>query len=344
MSTRATAFTAAMLVAAAAFAQATPAPAAPATPKAAQPAQAPVTTLSIGDKAPALVVEKWVKGEPITGFEKGRVYVVEFWATWCKPCVASMPHLTEIQKEYKDKGVTVIGVTSVDPNNTLAKVEAMVKDKGDEKMGYTVAWDTTERKTYKAFMEAAQQNGIPCSFVVNQEGKIAYIGHPMGLDTPLASIVAGKFDLTKAKTEFDKAKSDESAQMAQMMAAGKVQKQFKSLLSEGKFDEAYKVAATAVDGDFKSNPQVLNAIAWTIVDPEHPLAKKDLDLALKAATRGAEATEFKEPAILDTLSRVYFVKGDKAKAIEIQKKAIALADGDMKSELEKALTEYESAK
>src|SRR5213078_3372942 len=117
--------------------------------------------LSVGDRAPELHIAKWVKGEPITGYEKGRVYVVEFWATWCGPCIASMPHLSALQKEYKGKA-TFIGVTSVDKHgNTLEKVEKMVADKG-ETMGYTVAWDN-DRATNEAFMEASGQGGIPCS-------------------------------------------------------------------------------------------------------------------------------------------------------------------------------------
>ena len=341
MSMRSTAVTAAMLLATVALAQGTPATAAKPAAQPAKQAEA-VATLTVGDKAPALSVEKWVKGEPITGFEKGKVYIVEFWATWCGPCVRAFPHLTELQKEYKDKGLTIIGMTSADPNNTLAKVEKMVADKGDI-MGYTVAWDT-ERKTNKAYMQAAQQNGIPCSFVVNQDGVIAYIGHPMGLDKPLAQIMAGKYDVSAAKADFNKAKAQEEAQMAGMAALNKFNKDFKSLIAAGKFDEAYKLAGAAVDGDLKNNAGGLNAVAWTIVDPEHPLATKDLDLALKAANRAAELTEHKEPAILDTLARVHFVKGDSAKAIEIQKKAVELADGEMKAELEKALKEYEAAK
>lgn len=53
----------------------------------------PAVTLKAGDPAPPLKIEKWLKSGPIERFEKGKVYVLEFWATWCPPCIASMPHL-----------------------------------------------------------------------------------------------------------------------------------------------------------------------------------------------------------------------------------------------------------
>ena len=101
-------------------------PAAPAP----QPAATFAPTLKPGSPAPALSVAKWVKGEPLKGFESGRIYVVEFWATWCGPCVATIPHLTELQARYADKGVTVVGVTSEDPNNRIEKIERFVEHKG----------------------------------------------------------------------------------------------------------------------------------------------------------------------------------------------------------------------
>ncbi len=172
------------------------------------PVQSAPTVLSVGDAAPALAIGKWVKGEPIAAFQQGKTYIVEFWATWCGPCITGMPHLSELQKKYADKGLTILGVTAEDTRgNTLEKVEAMVKSKGDI-MSYTVAWDDG-RKTNDAYMRAAQQGGIPCAFLVDGNGKIAYIGHPMAIDATLETVVAGKHDIAALAAASKKAKEIE---------------------------------------------------------------------------------------------------------------------------------------
>jgi thiol-disulfide isomerase/thioredoxin len=71
--------------------------------------------LDIGSPAPALDVEHWIQDreggfKPVTAFTPAQVSVVEFWATWCGPCIASMPHLAHLQGAYAEKGVTVISV------------------------------------------------------------------------------------------------------------------------------------------------------------------------------------------------------------------------------------------
>lgn len=73
----------------------------------------PAGELAIGDPNPGLRLAKFVKGDEVTAPLKDDVTVVEFWATWCGPCRAGMPHISELQREYGDK-VRFIGVTKED--------------------------------------------------------------------------------------------------------------------------------------------------------------------------------------------------------------------------------------
>jgi len=142
-------------------------------------------TAKLGQKAAALDGLTYVKGDAVT-LEEGKVYVVEFWATWCPPCLTSIPHLTEIQKQFKDKGVTVIGISN---EADIEKVKSFVTEQG-EKMNYTVAVDT-EGKVGNGYMTAFKQNGIPTAFVVDGQSNVAWVGHPMnGLDEALGRVVA----------------------------------------------------------------------------------------------------------------------------------------------------------
>lgn len=178
----------------------------PAKPKSDEPKDAK-PTLKIGDAAPKITGAKYLAGTAVDAYDPKKVYVVEFWATWCGPCIQAMPHLAELNAEFKDKGLVVVGVTTKDPNNSAEKVEKFVETRG-KKHGYTFAYCDGEA-TYDAFMVAAGQQGIPCSFVVDKAGKIAYIGHPSQLDDVLPKVLAGTWrgqadldEIAKADEEF----------------------------------------------------------------------------------------------------------------------------------------------
>jgi len=76
--------------------------------------------VKVGEAAPRLQPSGWVQGDPVKQLEPGKAYLVEFWATWCPPCRESIPHLNELHKQFKDKGLIVIG-TSVGEDQQRVK-------------------------------------------------------------------------------------------------------------------------------------------------------------------------------------------------------------------------------
>jgi thiol-disulfide isomerase/thioredoxin/uncharacterized protein (DUF736 family) len=350
----------------------------PATPIEAPPVVVETTTetatfktLSIGDTAPAISVDHWVKGGAIDGFEDGQVYVMEFWATWCGPCVSSMPHLSGLQEEHGDS-VKIIGVSSEKNIETvtgfLAETNTRDNMLNDARMRYTVAVDP-DRSTSDAFMKAAGQNGIPTAFIIDANGKVAWIGHPMGMDEPLAEVVNGTWDMAVAVEANRKAQEEKNAMQAFRITMRKAQiaedwdwyieaidtyiaeNGYNPALAKNKFDallegkkdtiSAYIWAEEMVKKDW-DNPGALNAMAWGIVD-SMPSEQQNLDFALKVANRACELTEYKDAMILDTLARCYWEMGDRYKAIAWQKKAVEnVDDSSMTDSIRATLDEYQA--
>ena len=90
-------------------------------------------TLEIGSPAPALDIEHWVqtgngKFSKVTSFQKDKVYVVEFWATWCGPCVQSMPHLAALQTKYADKGLQIVSISNESLEDVKAFLDNSIQD------------------------------------------------------------------------------------------------------------------------------------------------------------------------------------------------------------------------
>jgi hypothetical protein len=92
----------------------------------------------------------------------------------------------------------------------------------------------------------------------------------------------------------------------------------------------------------QTSPAMMNALAWMIVDPEGGVKEPNLDLAMKAAEAAVANSKATEGAMLDTLARVVFCKGDVDRAIELQKHALEKTPaGAMKESMQKTLDEYE---
>ena len=165
----------------------TPAPAQPKKPEPAKPplppAPKPVAeiTLKVGDKAPPLKPETWVKPFEIAAYETGKVYVIEFWATWCPTCRAAMPAIAKLARDHKE--LTIIAVASSerkpkkdDADTRLDTVRTFVKEH-DDLMPYPVLFDGA-RTMANAYIVPAGCVYLPTAFVIDASTTITFIGDP----------------------------------------------------------------------------------------------------------------------------------------------------------------------
>jgi uncharacterized protein HemY len=188
------------------------------------------------------------------------------------------------------------------------------------------------------WMEAAGQNGIPAAFLVGKDGKIAWIGHPMGLQVEtVESVLAGSYDVAKAAEEYKKQKSSEGRMQelgkkynAAMQAKDWVEAEttlneiakylpngqegvmgarIQIQVGKGDLDAAAMLAQQMADKS--PHPGQLNSIAWLLLTQDN-IKGKALDIAYALAVKANTAAEGKDPAILDTVARAAFLKGDKA--------------------------------
>ena len=328
-------------------------------------AQEQKASLKVGDPAPKLQVDKWVKGEPVKQLEKGKVYVLECWATWCGPCVQAIPHVTELQKKYKDKGLVVIGMNVWE--NDVSEVEPFVKKMGD-KMDYRVATDSIPEgkdansgKMAETWMKAAGRNGIPCSFIVDREGKIAWIGHPMSMDKPLAGVIAGTFDPKKeaeAQERTDKANealanamrakdwdkaltaTDELLAASPDTTAGVAPVKVYIHIQKKDYKAANAEAKRLSEGENAKDQRLLMGIAYALVGEGEPAKELDTDLALSSATKAADMGGDMAKMAKTLVAKAHAAKGDYAKAVETQTAAMEGVEGRQKDMMQRDLDAY----
>ena len=317
-------------------------------------------TLRVGDPAPALEVERWVKGGPIERLERGTVYVLEFWATWCTSCISEIPHVTELAKKYRDQGVVVIGlnISETDPD----KVEPFVKKMG-ERMGYAIAVDASipgdeNGKMAHSWMFAAGKQGLPCSFIVDRQGKVAWIGSPTIMERPLKAIAGGTYDAAEQAAferkvdqmweEFAKAAQarefgaalgilERIAATDKAYAPSVALQKFKMLVAKGDFDAANRLSLELAEGLYRNNGRHMTSLAYAMMSSEQ-VGKLDRHQIVRVAARAAELMAEHEPMAVMVLAQAYAIKGDFRRAAEIQQGVVAKAEeGPQKVQAEKLL-------
>lgn len=138
----------------------------------------------IGQTAPELNIEKYLQapeGKKRLSALKGNVVVLEFWATWCAPCVAEIPHLNQLSEEFRDKQVQFISITDEDEDVIVPFLKR-------QEMKSWIGLDT-DRSAFEAY----GVKGIPRTFLIDQKGIIAASLHPVGLSSDIIEkVIAGE--------------------------------------------------------------------------------------------------------------------------------------------------------
>ncbi len=100
---------------------------------------------------------------------RGKIVVLDFWATWCGPCVIAMPHVQHIADHYKDQGVVVLASCTSDER---AKFDAWVDGKTQDFPDVMFAFDPLEKSADRASRKLYGVSGIPQQFVIDKDGKV----------------------------------------------------------------------------------------------------------------------------------------------------------------------------
>jgi len=176
------------------------------------------TPLVPGAMAPKFQVSRFFKGQPVDALAPGQVYVLEFWATWCGPCIESIPHISALQAAHPD--VVFIGVAI----DTEKAVEEFMTTAG-ERMAYRVAVDlplpaaegSSQGWMRLNWLAAADRMAIPDAFIVDGEGRIAWIGDPHEIGDVLPLIRDKSWDIAEFQRAFS-AQAEDARQMRERLA------------------------------------------------------------------------------------------------------------------------------
>lgn len=246
------------------------------SPGLAQAQEEQVATLSIGSNAPDLDIQHWYSDnnglfQHTTKIEENHIYVVEFWATWCKPCIVAMPHIAALQAKYGDQNVQFISVSDEDVDTIEDFLERKVP--GDkEKRTFGELTDSfcltsdPDKSVKEDYFRASQQSGIPCAFIIGKTGLVEWIGSTMRVSGPLELIVEDKWNREEFLVEYQKQQQARNRLTKNRRRMAKSLNQVGELANHGRPDKAAELLQEMIDDeDFTNARRALKTMRMQIM-------------------------------------------------------------------------------
>jgi len=242
------------------------------------------------------------------------VYLIDFWATWCAPCIADFPELTEVQEEYEGR-VRVVAVAIAMTMADEERVEHIEEFLDSiEAPQCTVAVDRA-RDTADAWMRVGSRKSLPIAFIVDGSGTVVWMGRSREARPALERVLAGE-DVSMGEPEWrerDRWEWSFNAVNVQLMVG----------------DDGYgaEVVWEALEREFPGKAEEMKSTAINVA-MSGSVEKPDLVLAAACAISACELTGWKDPEALMALACVHHRRGMKAEANRVFEKAIELQPDD----------------
>ncbi len=132
----------------------------------------------IGSKLWQLSFTDWLQNQPADTSFKGKYKVLEFWATWCKPCLEAVPHLNKMQKQFADSNIVFLSVTHQTPEETAKTLEKYNFE--------TIVVSDRSRRIHDMLRIAYKGTmGLPRTVILDANNNILWYGNPKALTPKL---------------------------------------------------------------------------------------------------------------------------------------------------------------